>query len=169
MKHQRLPEQWSRDLNSVTELRLEYCDMGSLFPKGWMRHLTSLEGLQISRCWGLVEFAEEFNHLHFLKRLELSSVDDMVFYHYFGLQHFPSLQSLSLFWLHELTSLPNWLANLASLTHLRISHCPMIESLPSNIQGMTNLGSLEISECPDLERRCEDWPKIAHIPQLFIS
>ncbi|KAL8504857.1 hypothetical protein ACS0TY_016151 [Phlomoides rotata] len=171
-KHQRLPEHWSRDLNSVTKLRLENCEMGSLFPKGWMRHLTSLEGLHILFCTGLVDFTEEFNNLHFLKRLTLQYLEDPVSLPQ-SFQHISSLQSLLLNRLPLLTSLPDWLVNLASLTHLAISHCPKIESLPSSIQGMTNLRSLSISECPELERRCqkpngEDWPKIAHIPRLSI-
>ncbi|KAL8509115.1 hypothetical protein ACS0TY_016343 [Phlomoides rotata] len=171
-KH-RLPEKWSRDLNSLTELFLSDCNIGICLSKGWLRHLTSLEKLVISWSVELVDFAEEFKHLHFLKRLDLRHVDDMVSLPQ-SLQQLPSLQSLSLSQLPLLTSLPDWLPNLASLTILRIQDCPKIQSLPSSIRGMTNLRSLHISECSELERRCqkpngEDWPNIAHIPRLYIS
>ncbi|KAL8499192.1 hypothetical protein ACS0TY_022240 [Phlomoides rotata] len=88
------------------------------------------------------------------------------------LQHIPSLQSLSLRRLGQLTSLPDWLPT--SLTQLDIRECPAIPSLPSSIQGMSNLQLLIIRECPQLKSRCEepngeDWHKISHIPRLDIG
>ncbi|KAL8509313.1 hypothetical protein ACS0TY_016497 [Phlomoides rotata] len=166
---QRLPEKWSRDLNSLAHLYLWDCKI----PEGWLGHLTSLEDLHINECKELVDFAEEFKHLRFLKDLSFNSILDMISLPQ-GLRQIPLLQSLSLSGLPLLTSLPDWLPDLASLTDLVIEDCPMIESLPSSIQGMTNLRVLEIRECPELVRRCEkangeDWPKIAHIPRLNIS
>ncbi|KAL8504779.1 hypothetical protein ACS0TY_016096 [Phlomoides rotata] len=169
---QRLPEKWFRDLHSLTEFGIHNCQIGSCLPEGWLRHLISLEELYIDLSKELVDLAEEFRHLRFLKCISLFDIDEMVSLPQ-GLQQIPSLQSLYLSRLPLLTSLPEWLANLASLMHLRIYDCPKITKLPSSIQGMTNLRLLEIWECPELERRCEgttgeDWPKIAHIPRVDI-
>ncbi|KAL8509301.1 hypothetical protein ACS0TY_016489 [Phlomoides rotata] len=172
-RQHRLPEKWSQDLHSLAYFGLCYCKIGRCLPVGWLGHLTSLVELRIYECQELVDFAEEFKHLHFLKLLTLQCVDDMMSLPQ-GLQQLSSLQYLLLSELPLLTSLPDWLPSLASLTTLRIEDCPKIQSLPSSIQGTTNLRFLEITECPQLERRCqkpngEDWPKIAHIPQLHIS
>jgi structure-specific endonuclease subunit SLX1 len=46
--------------------------------------------------------------------------------------------------------------------------------LPTTIQYLSGLKRLEIIGCPELENRCreetgEDWPKIAHVQDLYIS
>ncbi|KAL8504982.1 hypothetical protein ACS0TY_016254 [Phlomoides rotata] len=71
---QRLPEKWSRDLNSLAHLYLWDCKI----PEGWLGHLTSLEDLHINECNELVDFAEEFKHLRFLKDLSFNSILDMI-------------------------------------------------------------------------------------------
>ncbi|KAL8504764.1 hypothetical protein ACS0TY_016088 [Phlomoides rotata] len=66
-KKHRLPEKWSRDLNSLTELFLFRCNIRICLSEGWLWHLTSLEKLHICSSVELVDFGEEFKHLHFLK------------------------------------------------------------------------------------------------------
>ncbi|KAL8499195.1 hypothetical protein ACS0TY_022243 [Phlomoides rotata] len=158
-------------LNYVTKLELWNCRIGSSFPEGSLRHLTALQELEI--CGG-VEFedvsTEDIKNLHRLQRLSIAYADDWVSLPQV-LQYIPSLQSLTLKTLPQLTSLPDWLPT--SLTQLEIMLCPAIPSLPSSIQGMSNLQLLSIWWCPQLKSRCEepngeDWHKISHIPGLYI-
>ncbi|KAL8509121.1 hypothetical protein ACS0TY_016349 [Phlomoides rotata] len=64
-KH-RLPEKWSRGLNSLTGLLISNCNIRICLSEGWLWHLTSLVELRTYNCPELVEFAEEFKHLHSL-------------------------------------------------------------------------------------------------------
>ncbi|KAL8504196.1 hypothetical protein ACS0TY_022798 [Phlomoides rotata] len=136
----------SGGLNFVTKLKLQDCRIGSSFPEGLFRHLTALQELEM---YGNVEFedvsAEEIKNLHRLQSLEIVFARTLVSLPQV-LQHIPSLQSLSLFYLDQLTSLPDWLPT--SLTQLKISSCPEIPSLPSSIQGISNLKLLSIWYCP---------------------
>ncbi|KAH6774981.1 hypothetical protein C2S52_012542 [Perilla frutescens var. hirtella] len=165
-----LPERWFGGLKSLKKLEICRCKIGRSVLEGWLRHIrSSLEELIISNCSELDSLPEEIIHLHLLKRLNLVVSLPQGFG--FGLQH---LQSLELIALPKLTSLPEWLGNLTSLTHLGIHLCPMLTSLPSTIQGMSNLKVLGIGYCRELEKRCEkekgeDWHKIAHIPHLLIG
>ncbi|KAL8512875.1 hypothetical protein ACS0TY_019137 [Phlomoides rotata] len=102
-EHRHLPKKWCRDLNFVTVLRLSRCNMGSCFPKGWMWNLTSLEVLDIWHCWGLVELADEFKHLHFLKHLQLGNVVDMI------------------------ESLPSSIQGMTNLMSFEMSKCPQLK------------------------------------------
>ncbi|XP_039029042.1 putative disease resistance protein RGA4 [Hibiscus syriacus] len=50
---------------------------------------------------------------------------------------------------------------------------PELSSLPEGMQHLTELEELTITECPKLDERCmeetgEDWPKIAHVPDITI-
>jgi hypothetical protein len=73
----------------------------------------------------------------------------------------------------NLGSLPGWLPNLTSLRKLVLIECPKLLSLPEGMDRLTALRDLKIEDCTELERRCkhdtEDWPKIAHVPNLSIS
>ncbi|KAL8504073.1 hypothetical protein ACS0TY_022706 [Phlomoides rotata] len=158
-------------LNSVTRLVLRNCRIGSSFPEGLLRHLTALQELQINGCKEFEDVSvQEIKNLHRLQHLKIAHADDLVSLPQ-ALQHIPSLQSLSLHGLRQLTSLPDWLPT--SLTQLDINDCQAIPSLSSSIQGMANLQLLSIQFCPQLKSRCEepngeDWHKISHIPRLDI-
>ncbi|KAK9902507.1 hypothetical protein M0R45_001544 [Rubus argutus] len=63
------------------------------------------------------------------------------------------------------------LLHLKSLKRLIISNCPKLKCCPEGLP--TALSRLEIAKCPLLEQRCErekgeDWPKISHIPAIYI-
>ncbi|GMN73403.1 hypothetical protein TIFTF001_055719 [Ficus carica] len=61
-----------------------------------------------------------------------------------------------------------------SLQALGIGECPKLSSLPEGMQPLTSLTHLAIWDCKTLEERCkrevgEDWPMIAHVPNLEIG
>lgn len=74
---------------------------------------------------------------------------------------------------YNLVSLPDWLGNLTTLQSLFISNCG-ISSLPDNLCKLTALKELYIQNCDRLTKRCqsgtgEDWCKIAHVPNIFLT
>ncbi|XP_075674209.1 putative disease resistance protein RGA4 [Castanea sativa] len=85
------------------------------------------------------------------------------------------LKFLHLSFIEELESLPEELfKNLTSLDSLEIWECPDLTSLPEGMSHITSLQRLEITGCPQLKQRCEkekgeDWDKISHVPNLYIS
>jgi hypothetical protein len=114
-----------------------------------VRHLTALENLYLFSC------------------PELNSLPESI-------QHLTSLRSLTIFKCDGLTCLPNHIGYLTFLSSLEIEHCPNLTSLPDGIQSLSNLRKLIINNCSNLEKGCEkergeDWPKIAHIPNIGIS
>ncbi|KAL9411788.1 hypothetical protein AB3S75_045402 [Citrus x aurantiifolia] len=71
-------------------------------------------------------------------------------------------------------ALPGSLKDLEALETLIIAGCPKLSSLPEDMHRLTTLKLLTIAECPALSERCkpptgEDWPKIAHIPQVYLD
>ncbi|XP_010918012.1 disease resistance protein RGA2 [Elaeis guineensis] len=86
---------------------------------------------------------------------------------------FMTIQDLQIQFCGELTALPKWLGSLTSLRSLQLQNCPKLEMLPDGLQCLTALWGLQVCSCPQLARRCErergeDWPKIAHIPNIHI-
>ncbi|PWA42776.1 Disease resistance protein [Artemisia annua] len=84
---------------------------------------------------------------------------------------FPNLHKLFIGYCSSLVSLPS---NFPKLWSLDISYCDELRSLPHEIQSFKDLNQIIIEDCKILSRRCEkeigeDWPKISHIPRLFIS
>ncbi|KAG6632424.1 hypothetical protein CIPAW_13G158500 [Carya illinoinensis] len=89
-----------------------------------------------------------------------------------GLQHVTSLRRLQISDCSSLMAIPEWICNWASLELFTISRCNGLTSLPEAMSRLTSLKKLTIQDCPILLRRCEqergeDWPKIAHIPELL--
>ncbi|KAK9138102.1 hypothetical protein Sjap_008696 [Stephania japonica] len=90
------------------------------------------------------------------------------------LQRFTTLKALHIWNFSKLTELPEWLGNLTSLEELSIRECKNLSHLPSKeqMQRLTLLQKLVIYHCPGLKESCsrdgEEWPKISHIPQIFI-
>ncbi|XP_061961696.1 putative disease resistance protein RGA1 isoform X2 [Populus nigra] len=73
-------------------------------------------------------------------------------------------------------ALPEWVANLSSLQSLGIYNCKNLKYMPSStaIQRLSKLKTLSIGgECPHLSANCRkengsEWPKISHIPEIYI-
>ncbi|CAI0461772.1 unnamed protein product [Linum tenue] len=123
---------------------------------------------------GVLDDAEE-------KQITKPSVKLLLLMGCLGVESFPgkrllpsTLTILKIWDFPSLTSL-DWegLQNLHSLRELQICNCPNLKCLPE--EGFPlNLSHLYVSWCPLLEQRCrpddgEDWPKIAHIPELEIN
>jgi hypothetical protein len=73
-------------------------------------------------------------------------------------------------------ALPEWLANLSSLQCLMIDDCKNLKYMPRStaIQRLSKLELLYIWYCPHLSENCRkengsEWPKISHIPMIFIE
>ncbi|XP_027337057.1 putative disease resistance protein At3g14460 [Abrus precatorius] len=123
------------------------------FPKGWMQNLTSLESLQIGR-----------HESETLKEFETEFKDDT--------NCLPSLLKISI-QLCKIKALPNWVCNLSSLQHIRVSSCRNLSSLPERMSCLTNLKIFEVYRCPLLLKECRTETstvsrQIAHIPRIIL-
>ncbi|KAJ6370862.1 hypothetical protein OIU77_001383 [Salix suchowensis] len=186
------------NLSALKSLKIGWSDELESLPEEGLRNLTSLEVLEILRCGGLnslpvnglcglsslrklsVKYCDKFEslsdgvrHLTALEDLELHCCPELNSLPE-SIQYLTSLRSLRLCKCKGLTSLPNQIGYLASLSRLEILHCPNLASLPDGVQSLDNLSKLIMAECPDLKKRCkkergEDWPKIAHIPNIIID
>ncbi|KAJ6944462.1 disease resistance RPP13-like protein 1 [Populus alba x Populus x berolinensis] len=159
-----LPESMHSLLPSLNHLEIRGCLEVELCPEGGFP--STLQSLEICRCnkliagrmqWGLQTFPS-------LSRFAIG-LDENV-------ESFPeemllpsSLTSLKIYSLQHLKSLDyKGLQHLSSLRELTISNCPLIESIPE--EGLpSSLSTLAIYFCPMLGK---DWPKISHIPRLYI-
>ncbi|KAH9685045.1 hypothetical protein KPL70_013791 [Citrus sinensis] len=95
---------------------------------------------------------------------------------------FPKLQSL---FIEDLPELEEWDYGITRTGHpfidimprlsaLAIAVCPKLKALPDHIHQTTTLKGLSIWGCDLLEERYrkgegEDWPKISHIPNIYIN
>ncbi|XVF83320.1 hypothetical protein PTKIN_Ptkin16aG0477500 [Pterospermum kingtungense] len=83
-----------------------------------------------------------------------------------------SLTSLRIFRLPNLKVLDDkGFQHLTSLRRLYIEQCPKLQSMPSK-SLLASLSHLRIWDCPLLEKGCEkekgkDWPNISHIPVIW--
>ena len=89
-----------------------------------------------------------------------------------GFQHLTSLKKLRIYCCSNLQYLPEE-GFPTSLESLDIDDCPKLQYLPEDCFP-TTLSSLIIGRCPLLKERCErekgeEWPKIAHIPNIVID
>ena len=106
--------------------------------------------------------------LHLWKIQELESLPEEWF------KNLTSLENLQILGCPDVTSLPEGMSHLTSLQRVEIENCPNLRSLPEWMSHLTSLQTLKIGNCPKLKQRCEkengeDWDKISHIPNLYIS
>uniref|UniRef100_A0A2K1XNL2 AAA+ ATPase domain-containing protein n=1 Tax=Populus trichocarpa TaxID=3694 RepID=A0A2K1XNL2_POPTR len=177
-----------RQLPSLVDLTISRCRSLSDIPEDdWLGGLTQLEELGIG---GFSEEMEAFpaGVLNSIQHLNLSgSLKSLAIYGWdklksvpHQLQHLTALKALEIddFNGEEFEeALPEWLANLSSLHFLTITNCKNLKYLPSStaIQRLSKLKLLQISwGCPHLKENCRkengsEWPKISHIPDIYIA
>uniref|UniRef100_A0A6N2K267 AAA+ ATPase domain-containing protein n=1 Tax=Salix viminalis TaxID=40686 RepID=A0A6N2K267_SALVM len=195
-----------QELSSLQRLSIYACDKLISIDWHGLRQLRSLVELNIYACVSLSDFPEEdcigsLTQLKevtiggFSRELEafpgglLKSINFSGSLWIYGwdelksvphqLQHLTALKSLAIceFKGDEFDeALPEWLANLSSLQHLRILDCENLKYLPSStaIQRLSQLEHLFIMGCPLLKENCREdngceWPKISHIPKFTIA
>ena len=170
-----LPDEWVSNLNSLKSLEISRCPRLKSLSRA-VQYLTSLEKLEISHC-------DEFNphsdgnddgmgwkRLNCLHSLTFQDVPKMKSLPK-GLQHVTTLQELTISKCPNFMTLPEWTSKLTSLELLEIGACPNLASLPNGMSGLRSLRKLRIAGCPHLEEKCqegfgEEWPKIAHVPNI---
>ncbi|KAL3330805.1 hypothetical protein AABB24_034565 [Solanum stoloniferum] len=138
------------NLRALTSLHIRYNKEDTSLPEEMFKSLANLKYLNISLYFNLKELPTSLASLNALKHLEIE-------------------------YCYALESLPEeGVKGLTSLTQLSIRDCEMLQCLPEGLQHLTALTNLSVCACPTLAKRCEkgigeDWYKIAHIPDVFIS
>ncbi|XP_015881847.3 putative disease resistance protein RGA1 [Ziziphus jujuba] len=151
----------------------------------WLKNITFLRTLAISRCINLKCLSPGIQHLasslqeltiEGCKELDMSHADDNVLTWRplksslrslvltdlpqmrtlpKGLQYVTNLQELEVGYCQNLIEISEWISNLNSLKMLKIIKCPKLTSLPEGVQRLTSLHKLEIEDCPILYKRCQ--------------
>ncbi|KAK4285217.1 hypothetical protein QN277_001944 [Acacia crassicarpa] len=169
-----LPEPMNTFVPSLHTLEIWNCPQLEPFPEGSLpsklRRLSIVNCPKLFACrmkWGL-------HNLGFLHSFEISGDDAVESLLEPGL--LPTcLTYLSIIRCSNLKMLDyKALCQFPSLKELNLRDCPRLQCLPK--EGLpSSLSYLSITgDCPELKQRCqklkgEDWPKIAHIPCLWIS
>ncbi|CDP21362.1 unnamed protein product [Coffea canephora] len=164
---------------SLEELTIHSRDPGS-WPIMGLHSLANLRSLDLGGGFSDILDLDHFpwphsiTNLVSLEHLELrgwpkiTSLPDQI-------QHLSNLRTLYIGKFEGLEVLPEWMGSLRNLGNLLIIKCSNLRQLPSAeaMRHLTNLSHLSINRCPLLAERCTkgsgaEWPKIAHIPHIYI-
>ncbi|KAI8562435.1 hypothetical protein RHMOL_Rhmol03G0037600 [Rhododendron molle] len=162
-------------LSCLRDLFLLRCYKLVSLPAGF-RHLTSLERLEIDFCESLnLSEDDDLKGLISLKELELRRLPGLVNLPKGLLDAAATLTHLVIGDCENLASPSETvLPNLLSLQSLTIADCNQVASLPEGMQRLTKLQDLDIYGCglnytSRYREGGEDWPKIAHVPNIKIK
>ncbi|KAK7849006.1 disease resistance protein rga2 [Quercus suber] len=169
-----LPEECMQNLISLNRLWIYEC-RGPLLQG--MRHLTALKQLEICSS----ELFDLSNYGNGMECKGLRSLNSLWLFQLLklkslpeGIQHVTSLEKLTIDYCPCLTALLEWIFSLPSLKILEILQCPKLQSLPVEISRLTSLHTLKIRYCPILSQWCKkeighDWRHISHITNLDLE
>nr|TKS00001.1 putative disease resistance protein RGA3 [Populus alba] len=142
-------------LKSLRKLCIVECKNLISLPRS-MKYLTTLEYLSILLC----------------EKLDLMTIEEEQEEGFKPL----NLQTLYFITLPATRAVPKQFlqGSAGSLQTFAIGDCPNIIELPECTGNLKKLQKLEIWMCPSLSERCqretgEDWPKIAHVPQIEVD
>jgi len=145
-----------------------------------MQGLKSLWKLCIGGCKNLISLprsmkyltAFEYFSIMICEKLDLMTIEEE---QEEGFKPF-NLQTLCFITLPATRALPKQFlqGSAGSLQTFAIGDCPNIIELPECTGNLKELQKLVIRMCPSLGERCqretrEDWPKIAHVPQIDVD
>ncbi|KAI9078926.1 hypothetical protein K1719_039075 [Acacia pycnantha] len=168
-------------LSKLKSLKIDGIDDLEAFPGEWMQNLSSLEELSIQ---GFSSPDVPFRHMRNLSApLEEFTIDNIDSWR--GDENY-NIQCKNLCCLHSLkriyfckcdhlVALPDWICHLHSLRLIEVQFCDSLESFPEGMCRLTNLQTLQVDGAsPPLKERCQretgaEWPKIAHIPDIWIN
>ena len=159
-------ECFNEGIQRLTALRdLSFGDCESLIslPQG-MKHLTALEFLCIAHCEKL-NLMEWDDYPTSLQTLYIWKLPQLVSLPQWLKGSADTLQFLSIYSCENLGVLPEWLPDLSSLRTLLIKSCKNLSSLPEGMDRLTALRELKIAGCPGLRRDykrevSKDWGKM---------
>ncbi|KAG5588262.1 hypothetical protein H5410_048696 [Solanum commersonii] len=172
-----MPEDVFKSLVSLQSLSIRRCrNLVSL--STCLTHLNSLEFLCIDNCpqldlssYEAMQFQAPGN-LSTFRVLRLDKLTTLPVW----LQHFSgTLKSIDIWICPNFATIPEWIGDLISLNQLEIDGSPMLTSLPEGMRSLAALQMLIVKRgLSILKQRCqeevgEDWPKIAHIPRVYIQ
>ncbi|KDO39284.1 hypothetical protein CISIN_1g048833mg [Citrus sinensis] len=172
-------------LSVLRTLSIESCPRLISLPPA-IKYLSSLENLYLARCESLdlnlnMEIEGEGSHHDrkntrpHLRRVFIMEITQLLELPQWLLQgSTDTLRDLFIVSCPNFMALPRSLKDLEALETLVIARCPKLSSLPEGMHHVTTLKLLTIGGCPALSERCkpptgEDWPKISHIPQVYLD
>ncbi|XP_058007883.1 putative disease resistance protein RGA3 [Hevea brasiliensis] len=168
------------ELHSLRHLYITECQSLSCFPE---KILGGLFGLRILHVGGFSKALDGFPYLNSIQ--DLPSLENLGVYGDYDsrmkslpdqLQGLTALKSLVICNFNGVEALPEWLGNLSSLTHLKVSKCENLKYLPTAIamKRLSKLRTLHILDCPLLRENCtmgigSEWSKISHLLSIIID
>ncbi|KAL9450503.1 hypothetical protein AB3S75_012271 [Citrus x aurantiifolia] len=168
----------------------QYRGRRNVVPINWFMSLTNLRVLVLRNCRNC-EHLPPLGKLPSLESLIISTMQSVkrVGNEFLGVESdtdgssviaFPKLKRLRFWSMSELeewdlgTAIKGEIIIMPRLSSLSIQSCHELKALPDHLLRKTTLQSLMIYDCPSLADRFRkktgvDWPKIRHIPELYID
>lgn len=160
-------------LSKLRAMTIQFYDGLQSLPE-CLKCLSSLKSLEIGNCCDIVYFYKDDAIMwQSLRSLRLDALKKLVALPK-EIQHLTNLQTFKIFNCQELVEIPEWISNLKPLKEFHIEYCDSLQSLPEGMCSLICLKHLVIYECLYLFPRCQKetgkyWPKIAHIPSVYIG